>query len=123
LKVRDLHRAGSLTATARELARYRLDLVGLQEVRGDNGNTVRAEVCNYFYGKGNENHQLYLSIRRAIKQTVLIIRHITFVNYVKNLSKFLLSMLTLYAEEYIAILKLLGIINVDFEATDKLLII
>jgi len=30
-----LCRAGSLTAAARELARYKLDLVGLQEVRWD----------------------------------------------------------------------------------------
>ena len=31
-----LYRAGSLTAAARELARYKLDLVGVQEVRWDN---------------------------------------------------------------------------------------
>jgi len=30
---RSLYRAVSLTAAARELARYRLDLVGVQEVR------------------------------------------------------------------------------------------
>ena len=35
--VRRLYRAGSLTAAARELARYRLDLVGVQEVRWDKG--------------------------------------------------------------------------------------
>jgi hypothetical protein len=33
--VRSLYRAGSLMATARELARYKLDLVGVQEVRWD----------------------------------------------------------------------------------------
>ena len=57
-KVRSLYRAGSLTATARELARYKLDLVGLQEVRWDKGGTVGAGDYNYLYGKGNENHQL-----------------------------------------------------------------
>jgi len=31
--VRSLYRAGSLTATVRELARYKLYLVGVQEVR------------------------------------------------------------------------------------------
>jgi len=31
--VRSLYRAGSLTAAARELARYKVDLVGAQEVR------------------------------------------------------------------------------------------
>ena len=34
--------AGSLTAAARELARYKLDLVDVQEVRWDKGGTVRA---------------------------------------------------------------------------------
>jgi len=56
-KVRSLYRAGSLTAAARELARYKLDLVDVQEVRRDRGGIVRAG--DYvFYGKGNENHQL-----------------------------------------------------------------
>ena len=35
--VRSLYRACSLTAAARELARHKLDLVGVQEVRWDNG--------------------------------------------------------------------------------------
>jgi hypothetical protein len=33
LIVRNLYRSGSITAAARELARYKLDLVGVQEVR------------------------------------------------------------------------------------------
>jgi hypothetical protein len=33
--VRSLYRAGSLMAAARELAGYKLDLVGVQEVRWD----------------------------------------------------------------------------------------
>jgi len=56
--VRSLYRAGSLTAAARELARYKLDLVVVQEVRWDKGGRVRAGDYNFFYGKGNENHQL-----------------------------------------------------------------
>ena len=43
-------------AAARELARYKLDLVGAQEVRWDKGGTVRAGDYIFFYGKGNENH-------------------------------------------------------------------
>jgi len=31
--VRSLYRAGSYTAAARELARYKIDLVGVQKVR------------------------------------------------------------------------------------------
>jgi len=58
--VSSLYRAGSFTAAAaaRELARYKLDLVGVQEVRCNREGTVRAGGYNFFYGKGNENHQL-----------------------------------------------------------------
>jgi len=56
--VRSLYRAGSFASAARELARYKLDLVGVQEVRWDKEGTVNAGDSNFFYGKGNENHQL-----------------------------------------------------------------
>jgi hypothetical protein len=39
--VTSLYRAGSLTVAARELARYKLDLVGVHEVRWDREATVR----------------------------------------------------------------------------------
>jgi hypothetical protein len=39
--VRSLNRAGSLTAAAGELARYKLELVGVREVRWGKGGTVR----------------------------------------------------------------------------------
>jgi hypothetical protein len=35
--VRSLYRAGSLTVAVGELARYKLDLVGVQEIRWDKG--------------------------------------------------------------------------------------
>ena len=50
-------RACSLTAAARELARCKLDLVGVQEVRWDKEGRVSAGDYNFFYGKGNENNQ------------------------------------------------------------------
>ena len=56
--VRSLYRAGSFRAAARELARYKLDLVGVQEVRWGKGGTVRAGDYNFFNGKRNKNHQL-----------------------------------------------------------------
>jgi len=56
--VKSLCRLVSLTAATRELARCQLDIVGKQEVRWDKGGTVRAGDYNFFYGKGNENHQL-----------------------------------------------------------------
>jgi len=55
---RSLYRAGSLTAAARELARYKLHLAGVQEGRWDKRGTLRAGDYNYFYGNGNENHEL-----------------------------------------------------------------
>ena len=54
--VRSLYRVGSLKAAARELVRYKLDVVGVQEVRWDKGDTVRTGDYDFFYGKGNENH-------------------------------------------------------------------
>ena len=45
-------------AAARELARYKLDLVGVQEVRWEKEGTVKAGDYSFFYGKGNENPQL-----------------------------------------------------------------
>ena len=47
-KVRSLYRAGSFTAAARELARYKLDLVGVQEIRWGREGTVRAGDYNFF---------------------------------------------------------------------------
>jgi len=43
-----LYRPGSFTAAARELARYKLDLLGVQEVRWDKGGTVRARDYIFF---------------------------------------------------------------------------
>jgi len=41
-----------------ELARYKLDLVSVQEFRWDREGTERARDYYFFYGKENENHQL-----------------------------------------------------------------
>jgi len=49
--VRSLYRVGSLTPASSELAIYKLDLVGVQEVRWDKGGTVRAGDCNFFMEK------------------------------------------------------------------------
>ena len=57
-KVRSLYREGSHMAAGRELDRYKLHLVSVQEVRWDKGGTVRAGHYTLFYGKVNEIHQL-----------------------------------------------------------------
>jgi exonuclease III len=56
--VRSLYRARSLNTVSRELARYKLDLVGVQEVRWEGGGTELVGEYTFFYGKGNENHEL-----------------------------------------------------------------
>ena len=43
-----LYRAGSFTAAATELVRYKLDVVDVQEVRWDKGSTVRAGDYDFF---------------------------------------------------------------------------
>jgi hypothetical protein len=43
---------------SRELSRYKLDLAGLQEVRREGGGTEPAGEYTFFYGKGNEDHEL-----------------------------------------------------------------
>jgi hypothetical protein len=45
---RILYRTASLMAAARELARYKLDLVGMQEISWDKRGTVRAGDYNFF---------------------------------------------------------------------------
>ena len=56
--VRSLYRSDSLKAVARELAKHKSDLVGVQELRWGKGDTVMAWDYISFYGKGNENHQM-----------------------------------------------------------------
>jgi exonuclease III len=50
--VRSLYRSGSLMTVARELSKYKSDLVGVQEVGWDKEGTVRAREHTFFYGKG-----------------------------------------------------------------------
>jgi hypothetical protein len=54
--VRSFCRSGSLKTVERELGNCWLDLVGVQEVRQDEGGTERAEDYTFFYGAGNEDH-------------------------------------------------------------------
>jgi len=49
-----LLRAGSLTAAARELAGYKLYLLGVREVRWDQGGTVRAVIIIFYMIKGKK---------------------------------------------------------------------
>jgi hypothetical protein len=51
--VRSLYGAASLKTVSRELARYKLHLVGVQDVRWEGGGTEPAGEYTFFYGKGN----------------------------------------------------------------------
>jgi hypothetical protein len=50
--------AGSVIIVSRELPRYKLDSVEMQEVRWEGRGTKPAGDYTFFYGKGNENHEL-----------------------------------------------------------------
>jgi hypothetical protein len=56
--IRSLYRIGSLKTVARELGKYKVDLVGVKEVRWEKGGTEWAGDYIFFYGQGNGNHQL-----------------------------------------------------------------
>jgi hypothetical protein len=57
---------------SKEQARYKLDLVGVQEVRWESGGTKPAGEYTFFYRKGNENRELgtvfFLCIRDSFQQ-------------------------------------------------------
>jgi hypothetical protein len=53
-----MYSAGSPMAVAKELSKYIFDLVEVQEVRWDKGGTEPTGEHKFFYGKGNENHEL-----------------------------------------------------------------
>jgi exonuclease III len=56
--VRSLYRSGSLKTVSGELAKYKLDLVGVKQVRWEKGGTEPAGDYTLFYGNGNADHHL-----------------------------------------------------------------
>jgi hypothetical protein len=66
-----LYDVGSLTTVSRELSKYKLDLVEMQEVRSKGGGNKPTGEYTVFYRKGNENHELgagFLCIRESYQQ-------------------------------------------------------
>jgi exonuclease III len=74
-----LYRADSQMTVSRKLSRYRLDLVGVQEVRWDGSSTKPAGEYTFFYGKGNENHELGTGFF-VHKRAIPAVKWVEFVN-------------------------------------------
>jgi hypothetical protein len=76
--VRSMYRAGALRIVGEEISKYKLDLVGVQEVRWDRGGTEPAGQYTFFYGKWNQNHLLgkglfvHKRIMSAVKKVELV---------------------------------------------------
>jgi hypothetical protein len=69
--VRSLYRAGSLMTVSRELSRYRLDLVGVQEVRWEGSDTVPTGETHFSMERGMRTMnwvQGFLFIRESYQQ-------------------------------------------------------
>jgi hypothetical protein len=64
---------------SRELSRYKLHLVGVQEVRWEGGGIEPAGEYTFLYGKGNENHELGTGFF-VHKKIISAIKRVEFVN-------------------------------------------
>jgi hypothetical protein len=74
-----MYRAGSLETVARELGKYKLDLLGVQEVRWEKAGIERAEDYTFFFGKRNEDHRLWIGFI-VHKRIISAVRRVEFVS-------------------------------------------
>jgi hypothetical protein len=68
--VRSLYRPGSLKTEVAELEKYRLDSDGTTEAMNN-----RRSMLFFFYGKGNESHQLWTELF-VRKSTTLAVKRL-----------------------------------------------
>jgi hypothetical protein len=64
--------SGSLVTVSRELAKYKLDLVRVQEVKWDKGGTEPADIYTFFYGNGNVDCHLGTGTMSEVKRVEFI---------------------------------------------------
>ena len=69
-RVKSLYKSGSLTAVARELARYKLDLVCVQEVKWDRQGTARAGDYIFFLWKKKQKSSIGNRIFRTPQNSI-----------------------------------------------------
>jgi hypothetical protein len=76
--LRNLYRAGSLVTVSKELSKYKLDLVAVQEVRWEGGGTEPAGEYTFFNGKCNENHEFGIGFF-VHKGIISVVKRVEFV--------------------------------------------
>jgi exonuclease III len=77
--VRSLYRIGSLKTVARELGKYKFDLVGVQVVRWEKGGTERAVDYTFYCGQTNRDYKLGTGFF-IHKRIVSAVRRVEFVS-------------------------------------------
>jgi hypothetical protein len=65
---------------AKEILKYKLDLLEVQEVRWYRGGTEPAGEDTFFYAKGNENHELGTCFFFAHKRIISAVERVEFVS-------------------------------------------
>jgi hypothetical protein len=78
--VRRVYRAGSLTTGAERVSEFKLELMGVQDVRREGGGTEPAGENTFFYGNWNDNYEL----RASFLVHKRIISAITRINFVSD---------------------------------------
>jgi exonuclease III len=77
--VRSLHRTGLLKTIVKELGKCKLELLGVQEVRWEEGGTEQAEDYTFLYGEGNGDHQSGTGFF-VPKRIILAVRRVEYIS-------------------------------------------